>query len=200
MDNVYWNLLNPVFDYSEVNFDNLFGSLFKNYIDNINLYFGEFWEKKNDEILEIFNNFSNLYDKDAGVLFFNLLKKKINENFEKSFLITPNFRYLLENNYYFYEYFEWLKKFQFSFFEKEEIYHYHGECSYEPDIEEPDVYFVKIRIFLPFTDYDEILDFMEVFLLEHEKYLKLHFSNYINKEKIFEQFHNSYFIFRSMNE
>ena len=187
------NNLEKIYEKSHLIYDKLFDNYYYKYISNF-IDFDIFWEDNKQELLDLtYENYGN-----SKLIFrehlINFIDNKIND-----FLIfSEDFNEFLNMNHQYNIYFNWLKKFLLFYFNSFELDHFHGYCIYEMDVEDPARVIVKIKLLLPTKDYILILDLLEDFLKQQEARLYETFSNYENKELIFNFFKRTYFIFRSM--
>ncbi len=174
-----------------------FKELCNNFILEMSNY-EEFWKLNRSVIRRIYRRFFDIINYDPKLLFVNFLRNYIDDEFNKFMNISPRFIDLLRKDSVYYEYFDWLKKYLLSFLKINNINHIHGDCLVESDIEDRNAEEIIIKIFLPIEDFDKILDLMEEFLREQEKFLNESIEDYYYMKLIIHKFKRTYFIFRPM--
>ncbi len=202
-----WDLFNLL---NEEILQELFADIINDYIFFIDVRYSEFWELHFEKILNILEEFflceklfnlpfkSSIFYNNSKYSFYKLVSNRIKSYFNNYFSISSNFMNLLKYNDIFYEYFEVFKKFVLFFLNKQGINKFYGECLYEPDIEDPETKLIKIKIYLPYDDFNKIIDIWEKFQLDEQKYLNYLFFNHPYKKDILQIYKKKYLIFRQI--
>lgn len=151
----------------------------------------QFWLKYKDKLRKIFYTFYNMSHYESKSLFIKFFSNYIDEKFRESMTLTNDFNDLLNQDSYFFKYFNWLKRYILQFLYGYDLDHFHGICDYETEIEDPERRIIKIKIDLPIDDFDFILDLLENFIRKQEMLLIHKFPS------LLPNFKRTYFIFRS---
>ncbi len=130
----------------------------------------------------------------------NEISRFLKDLYDNLIVVNFNFHSLLENDFFFKQYFKWLKKYTFLFLFINGIEHLHIECSYELDREDIDVRNIEVKLILPFENFNDVLDFMELFLRDQEQIIIEDISSFSNVKEFLKNFKKTNFIFRSLYE
>jgi len=161
-------------------------------------HYDEYWEKYGRKIRRVSRRLFDIISYEPKSLFISFLKNYIDDEFNKYMKLSSRFIDLLRRDQIFNDYFNWLKKYLLYFLKSNDIDHIHGDCLIESDTEVPTEEMIKIKILLPIEDFDEILDLMELFLIEQERFLNESIEDSYYRNLILQKFKKTYFTFRSM--
>ncbi len=177
-----------------------FKEFYRRFINKIDLNFIAFWKENCDRILKIFENRIE-YEEDAFEVIKRYFKEKINKSFSKYVDFSEEFLELIQNDYYYQQYFNWFKRYYLYFFSKF-IKYTSVKCLIEKDIEVPSESYIKIVITLPFEDenYKFMLDLMSIFIKQQELLMENLILNFDHQIELFRSFKKTFFIFKSIDE
>jgi len=164
---------------------------------------------KKDLLLDIYD-FSSKYKskiRESGLRsrrdFEDYLNGEIEAEFRNKVELSNEFRILLIQDHDYAQYFNWFKRYYYlKFFERIKIENIKTKCLVEEDIENPNEYYIKIVITLPFedNDYDLVLELMKIFINAQDNLLNYFIQRYNLQEEIFKCFKKTFFIFKSIEE
>ncbi len=194
-----------IFDYNQIIEENLehFKEFYSRFITEFNLDFFVFWKENGDKFLKNFENGID-FEEDAIEIIKRYFKRRIDKSFSKYVDFSEEFLELLQNDYYYQQYFNWFKRYYLYFFGKigNFIKYTAVKCLIEKDIEVPNESYIKIVITLPFNDenYKLMIEMMSIFIKNQEHLMKNLILNFNHQIELFESFKKTYFIFNSIDE